>query len=384
MINKRLWIWTIFVVAISSTLIFVGCSSSQMDYADYEAADPGAGTGSSSSNRADFPYDIDPTPAEAPPMDYDMDGGYAGDYRDDKYLDDSYLIGHDGAADYDAIAQETGEAVSDEWPTENQRKIIREQYLEQQVQDLQGVLSSIEANISTIPGAYIENLREWKNETRNRTEHRAQMVLRIPVADFPPFLSTVEQQGNILDRHITGQDVTEEYYDLESRLRSAKKHEERILDLFDQAESIEEMLKIERELSRIQTNIEQMEGRQRYLQNVTSTVKLTLHLLEVEEEEFLTKQEETSSLEEAFLGLKKSVKDISYFAERFLVYLISHLPYLLFLLLILMLSIWFGRKILINKVPKKSEKENDAPAEKEHHDESDNNHSPIKDSDNEK
>jgi hypothetical protein len=227
-----------------------------------------------------------------------------------------------------------------------ERKIIREQFIEQQVQDLKGVLEELERSANSISGAYIESLHEWKNEGRNRTEHRAQLILRIPVEHFSAFLHNVEEQGKVVNRQLTGQDVTEEFVDNTSRLRNLKTHEDRILRLYDKAETIEDMLKIENELSRIRSSIEQLEGRQKYLSQVTSTVKLSLELFQVDEEALVMANDDTSLFTEAWIGFKRSIKQLSLLGERSIILLITLLPYLVIMSVFLAIVIIITKKYL--------------------------------------
>jgi hypothetical protein len=68
-----------------------------------------------------------------------------------------------------------------------ERRIIREQFLEQQVEDLQAALSRIEEEVGHTPGSYIESWEEWKTERRQQIEHRASVVIRVPTESFPTF-----------------------------------------------------------------------------------------------------------------------------------------------------------------------------------------------------
>lgn len=245
-----------------------------------------------------------------------------------------------------------------------ERRIIREQFIEQQVQDLKLVLEELERSANTISGAYIESLHEWKNEGRNHTEHRAQLILRIPVEHFNVFLRNVEEQGKIINRRLTGQDVTEEFIDNASRLRNLTTHEDRILKLYEKADTIEEMLNIENELSRIRSSIEQLEGRQKFLSQVTSTVKLSLELFQVDEEELIRNDEDTSIFTEAWIGFKKSIKQLALLGERSIVQLITLLPYLVIMTVFISFVIIIARKYVnSNKNNLKKKKPEDTTKE---------------------
>jgi hypothetical protein len=228
------------------------------------------------------------------------------------------------------------------------RKIIREQFIEQQVQDLKVVLDGLERSVNQLSGAYIESLQEWKKEQKHKTEHRAHIIMRIPVDHFDSFLRKVEEQGQVTNRQLSGKDVTEEFVDNDSRLRNLKAHEERILKLYEKANTIEEMLKIEDELSRIRSSIEQLEGRQKYLRHVTSTVKLSLELFQVEEAEFVTADEDTPLLTEAWIGFKTSITQILNLGKEILVLLITLFPYLVILAVLTGLVLWLRSRYYKN------------------------------------
>ena len=91
---------------------------------------------------------------------------------------------------------------------------------------------------------------------------------RIPVEHFDVFLNAVAKLGVAESRKQTAQDVTEEFVDLEAQISNKKKLEERIVELVqNQSGEIKDVIEVERELGRVRGEIEQMEGRLRYLTN---------------------------------------------------------------------------------------------------------------------
>lgn len=104
--------------------------------------------------------------------------------------------------------------------------------------------------------------------------------IRIPQKYFQSFLHDAEGQAvEVIQRNITGQDVTEEYVDLESRLKSKKVVEERLLTFMKKANKTEDLLKISADLASVQEEIETIEGKLKFLENQTafSTVNIMLH-----------------------------------------------------------------------------------------------------------
>ncbi|MCL6572974.1 MAG: DUF4349 domain-containing protein [Bacillus sp. (in: Bacteria)] len=104
--------------------------------------------------------------------------------------------------------------------------------------------------------------------------------IRIPQKHFQDFLHDAEgQAAEVMERNITGQDVTEEYVDLESRLKSKRVVEERLLTFMKGATKTEDLLKISADLATVQEEIETIEGKMKFLENQTSlsTVNISLY-----------------------------------------------------------------------------------------------------------
>ncbi len=118
----------------------------------------------------------------------------------------------------------------------------------------------------------------------NRTEGRqrsGRWVARIPAERFADFLSAVSKLGIAEDQEQTAQDVTMEYMDLEARIATQKQLEERILELLKNREGkLSDVIEAERELARVRSEIESMEGRLRYLKNRTAYSTVTINVRE--------------------------------------------------------------------------------------------------------
>jgi hypothetical protein len=105
------------------------------------------------------------------------------------------------------------------------------------------------------------------------------MTFRIPQEHFQSFLNDAEGLSvQVYNRQVSGQDVTEEYVDIESRLKSKRAVEARLLDFMKEAKKTEDLLKISSDLARVQEEIEQIAGRKKYLENQSalSTVTITI------------------------------------------------------------------------------------------------------------
>jgi uncharacterized coiled-coil protein SlyX len=138
------------------------------------------------------------------------------------------------------------------------------------------------ADVETEINKYLKQVDGYIAEASvDRTQGEEQIghwKVRVPVARFDSFLDEVAKLGVAEDRRQTAQDVTEEYVDLEAQIANKKRLEERIVALLkDATGKIKDVLEVENQLSRVRGEIEQLEGRLRYLTNRTdiTTVSIT-------------------------------------------------------------------------------------------------------------
>jgi hypothetical protein len=93
------------------------------------------------------------------------------------------------------------------------------------------------------------------------------ITIRVPVARFHEAIGRIEKIGDITARDIQAEDVTQEHFDLQVRIKSARAVRERLEQLLARATKVDESIAIERELERVVGEIERLEGRLQYLQD---------------------------------------------------------------------------------------------------------------------
>ncbi len=137
---------------------------------------------------------------------------------------------------------------------ENARKIIFTYKYEIETKDLDQSVNAIEKAVEEAGGYYEES-----NINGNTTKGGyASYVLRIPTDKLGAFIDGIGTFGNIIRQSKNGQDITSQYYDIESRLSSLKIQQERILELLKQADSLDDILKLETELTKVRNSIENL------------------------------------------------------------------------------------------------------------------------------
>ena len=103
------------------------------------------------------------------------------------------------------------------------------------------------------------------------------ITIRIPASRFDEAIRRIEKLGDVLSRDVQVEDVTEEFNDVEIRLRNARAVRDRLEQLLSKAAKVEESIQIERELERVALLIERLEGRMKFLKDraTFSTITVT-------------------------------------------------------------------------------------------------------------
>ncbi len=108
--------------------------------------------------------------------------------------------------------------------------------------------------------------------------------VRIPVERYEAFMAGATKLGELRTIQANSQDVTAEYYDVEARIANKQVEEKRLQELLQKATGkLSEILQVERELSRVRGEVEQLQGRIRVLSNLSSLTTVTLTLNEIKD-----------------------------------------------------------------------------------------------------
>jgi hypothetical protein len=160
------------------------------------------------------------------------------------------------------------------------RKIVYRTTVDVVVEDFGPVPAQIEALVKRFD-AYLARSNVTGTPGAPRT---GQWTVRVPADRYDAFLVASRQLGEV--RHVgsDSQDVTEEFYDVEARIRNRKLEEARLLKLLETATGkLEEVLAVEREIGRVRGEIEQSEGRMGVLSNLTALATVELVVTEIKD-----------------------------------------------------------------------------------------------------
>ncbi len=107
--------------------------------------------------------------------------------------------------------------------------------------------------------------------------------VKVPVKNSKDFLAEVERLGTVIFREITSQDVTNEYRDLELKCKNLRALRDRFAELLKKAEKVDDILKIESELARITTELEQATGLFKALRNSVDMMVVNIKITAVKQ-----------------------------------------------------------------------------------------------------
>ncbi|MFD2822555.1 DUF4349 domain-containing protein [Lacinutrix iliipiscaria] len=164
------------------------------------------------------------------------------------------------------------------------QKLIKESFLRFQTQDLdktyQHIIKYVEQN-----NGFIQD--DNSNKSYNRLSRN--LIIRMPSVSFQKTIDSISNHVEYFDtKRISSKDVTEEFIDIEARLKAKKTLEARYLELLSKAKNVKEILEIERELSSIREEIEAKQGRLKYLQNKVSLSTLNIEFYKLTAENGVT------------------------------------------------------------------------------------------------
>ena len=164
---------------------------------------------------------------------------------------------------------------SDEEPTQD-RKIVKTGSITLEVEDIAETMDKV-AEIADELNGYVVSSYQYDYEQRVE----GLIIIRVPVEKFDEIFARLRQLAiDVPYETTTSEDVTEEYVDLEAQLRNLQPTEAQYLALLEKAENVEEILKVQKELSNVRGAIEQIEGRMQYLERTSETALIEITLQE--------------------------------------------------------------------------------------------------------
>ena len=259
--------------------------------------------------------------------------------------------------DYDSIqdsaAEKPNEAPKAEAAGVQNRKLIRTMTMEAETDDLDALLAALEARVAAL-GGYIEKLEQRGNASTSYSYRYANLTIRIPVGEMDGFVDHVTGQTNITYRHETADDVTLSYVATESRIRALETEEARLLELMAMAKNMEDLLLIEKRLTEVRTELEQVTSQLRLYDNLIDFGTIHLNLQQVTK--FTDTTQEPTVWQRIGSGFLESLEGIGDFFVEIFVWIVVASPYLAILAVCVIVIV-----LLVKKASRKHKKASNDP-----------------------
>lgn len=217
-------------------------------------------------------------------------------------------------------------------PIQTNRKIIYNANLRVDVKNYNEAVNELQSQIQQT-GGYIVESRSFGGADNELQE--GMITARIPQEEFHQFIKIIEDGSlKVQEKTVTGEDVTEQFVDLESRLKSKKVVEQRLLSFMESSEKTEDLLKISEDLAKVQENIEQITGKMNYLQNKADLATVTIHIQENTVNVPGVNNADLNTWDKTKQQFMKSINFLLSTSSGFIVFTLGNLPVILLLLLI--------------------------------------------------
>ena len=220
------------------------------------------------------------------------------------------------------VDTEDASSVNDQLIIKTATLNMRVDDVEKSVSDLQELANNFDGFVKSSQLGSSNNISYYESTQPDQPTY-ATVVLRVPADRFDEAITHIKSIADkVFSEAISGQDVTEEYTDLQARLDNLQAAEAQLLELYERSGTIEEILKVQQQITSIRGQIEQTQGRMDYLQDRAKLSTITVSLTEKKIDPVIEDEDWTpmTAIREAVRDLitfgQNLVDSLTYFAIR--------------------------------------------------------------------
>lgn len=228
---------------------------------------------------------------------------------------------------------------------QNGRKLIKTVRLEMQTKEFDTLIDGLAKKVQEMDG-YIESSSMWGNSYYYNRTRSSEYTVRVPSDRLDEFIEVVGGLGNVTYKNESVEDVTLQYVDVESHKKALETEQDRLLELLEKAENLEELLAIESRLSEVRYELENYGSQMRLLDNRIdySTVYLT-----VTEVERITETGKKTFFEEIADRFGDSLYTVGNGLREFVIALVGSSPILAVWVLFIAVIVLLIRRVIYKK-----------------------------------
>ena len=258
------------------------------------------------------------------------------------------------AAMEEVLYDEAGSGISNTATAmpENQ-KLIRTVYLDAQTTSMDGVMSWLENRVAEL-GGYFEQKSIRRSGSRDDGSYYryADMVIRVPAENLDGFLAQIGENAVVTSTREETENVTLQYVSTKSRVEALETEQKRLLELLEEAGSMEDLLTIEERLTDVRWELENYASQLRVLDNQVDYSTVYLNINEVDKPKVVTERTVWQKIGD---GFAENTIDLWDGIVAVFVWLLSSMPFLIPLAVSAVVGFKVGKRLKAKKA-KKAEK----------------------------
>ena len=186
----------------------------------------------------------------------------------------SKSFGDDAKMDREAVVEEApGNGGGDSTLQLAQRQVISTASISIEVEEVQ-VASAAVKGIAEGLGGFVEQL----SSSGRASSQQANITIRVPQGRFSTAVERLMALGEVENQNQGSEDVSERFIDIKARLKSAEREEQSLLSLLERTLKVNEILTVERELNRVRSEIERLQGQLNFLERRVDLATISVFL----------------------------------------------------------------------------------------------------------
>lgn len=137
----------------------------------------------------------------------------------------------------------------------------------------------IDMKVNT-PDSVVVQIAQLAKDSKGYVERMSSnmLVIKVPAGGMTSIVAEIEKMGKVTYKNVSADDITDSYYDAAIRLENLDKARQRYLELLAKAQTVDEILKVEKELERVNTDMEVLKGRLARMNNQVQYSTITIYL----------------------------------------------------------------------------------------------------------
>lgn len=327
---------TVLLMVLLMTVSMCSCGAKSVNYAVETAAASSAFSGGGIYANADY--------EAAEEMAYDKNAAYT----EAPMASPASGIGYnEGSAEQNATTR-----TDDTKDADHGRKLIRNVDVNMQTLEFDALLEGIKTKVSAL-GGYMENSSVYNGGYNSYSMRNANITARVPQTKLDEFLNTAFVKATVTNMSESTEDITLRYSDIESKMLSLRTEQERLTELLKKAETVEDLITIEKRLSEVRYEIESYQSSLKHYDNQVTYSTVWIYIEEVKN---ITPPVKAGFGERIRTGWQKNTAELFEEIEDFFVWFITNILEIILTIAIIFVIIVAAKKIFRLVFGKKEKK----------------------------